>query len=168
MDIFSHGLWGGLAFGRKSKKSFLLSFLFGMAPDLFSFGVFFVAILLGLSERPDFSEPPVSSDVPRYVAQLYQFTHSFIIFLILFFMLWTFFRRPVWEFSAWGLHILFDIPTHSYRYFPTPFLWPVSRFEINGIPWSSPQIFIPNIVLLAACYSWFFVYRRRRRNENGH
>lgn len=163
MDIFSHGLWGGLAFGRKSRRSFLLSVLFGMAPDLFSFGIFFVAIVLGFSSRPDFSEPPASSNIPHYVAQLYQFTHSFVIFLILFFMLWTFFRRPVWEFSSWGLHILFDIPTHSYRFFPTPFLWPISHFEINGIPWSSPQIFIPNILLLAICYIWFLLYRRRRQ-----
>ena len=165
MDIFSHGLWGSLAFGRRSKKSFLVSFLCGMAPDLFSFGIFFVAIILGLSDRPDFSEPPVSSNIPHYVSQLYQFTHSFIIFLILFFMLWTLFRRPIWEFSAWGLHILFDIPTHSYQFFPTPFLWPISHFEVNGIPWGSPQIFIPNIALLAACYIWFFIYRRRHRRK---
>ena len=163
MDIFSHGLWGSLAFGRKNRKSFWLAFLCGTGPDFFSFGIFFAAVILGLSDRPDFSEPPVSSNIPHYVTELYQFTHSFVIFLILFFMLWTFFQRPVWEFSAWGLHILFDIPTHSYRFFPTPFLWPISRFEVNGIPWASPQVFIPNFTLLAACYIWFFLYRRRKR-----
>ncbi len=162
MDIFSHGLWGGLAFGRRGRRSFLLSFSFGIIPDLFSFGIFWVAVVLGLNQRPDFAEPPSSLNIPHYVSQLYQVSHSFVIFLILFFMLWAFFRRPIWEFSAWGLHILLDIPTHSYRFFPTPFLWPVSRFEIDGIPWSTPQIFVPNVLLLIACYVWFFMYRRRR------
>ena len=120
MDIVSHGLWGSLAFGRKNRHSFLLAFLCGMAPDIFSFGVFFTAVVFGVSDRPDFSEPPAPQNIPHYVSQLYQFTHSFVIFLILFFMLWTIFRRPIWEFSAWGLHILFDIPTHPYQFFPHP------------------------------------------------
>ena len=168
MDIFSHGLWGSLAFGRKSKRSFFTALFFGMAPDLFSFGIFFLAVLLGFSSRPDFSEPPDARLIPAYVGHLYNFTHSFIVFMILFWLLWAIFRRPVWEFSAWGLHILFDIPTHSHRFFPTPFLWPLSHFEVNGIPWASPQIFIPNVVLLVAFYLWFFVSRRRSRMAQRH
>ena len=39
MDIVSHGLWGAIAFGRKSRSSFWLAFLIGLAPDLFSFGI---------------------------------------------------------------------------------------------------------------------------------
>ena len=59
MDIVSHGLWGGLAFGRKNKKSFWLSFLFGIAPDFCSFGIFTISTILGF-ESKDFlsSEPP--------------------------------------------------------------------------------------------------------------
>ncbi|MBI4224959.1 MAG: hypothetical protein HY617_01365 [Candidatus Sungbacteria bacterium] len=163
MDILSHGLWGSFVFGRRSKKSFSLSFLFGMMPDLLSFGIFWLAVFAGLNDPPDFAEPPASLNIPHYVSQLYQISHSFVIFLLIFFMLWAFFRRPVWEFSAWGLHILLDIPTHSYRFFPTPFLWPVSRFEVDGFPWSMPQVFIPNILLLVICYVCFFIYRRKSR-----
>jgi hypothetical protein len=36
MDVISHGLWGGVAFGRKNKKYFWWSFGFGIMPDLLS------------------------------------------------------------------------------------------------------------------------------------
>ncbi len=55
MDVFSHGLWGGILFGRKNKRNFLLAFLIGIAPDVFSFGPFFLVSLLGLTERSSFS-----------------------------------------------------------------------------------------------------------------
>ncbi len=50
MDILSHGLWGAIAFGRKSRANFWLAFVIGLAPDLFSFGILGVAGMLGLSE----------------------------------------------------------------------------------------------------------------------
>ncbi len=42
MDIFSHGLYGGVAFGRISKRDYITAFLFGIAPDLLAFGTFFL------------------------------------------------------------------------------------------------------------------------------
>lgn len=48
MDIISHGLWGGIAFGRKNKKDFWQSFAFGVMPDLLAFGVLTVATTLGV------------------------------------------------------------------------------------------------------------------------
>ena len=163
MDIVSHGLWGSIAVGRRSKRSFRLAFFFGIAPDLFSFGAFFVSALVGFTERPQFSsEPPDPSLIPSYVGYLYNFTHSFVVFAIAFLVLWAIFQRPIGEFFAWGLHILFDIPTHSYRFFPTPFLWPLSTFKIDGTSWASPWVFFPNIAVLALLYFWFFILRRRR------
>lgn len=162
MDIVSHGLWGSLAFGRRNRRSFWLAFFSGIGPDLLSFGPFFALAFLGLAERPAFSsEPPDPALIPAYVHQLYQVTHSLIIFLALFSILWLMLRRLPWEFSAWGLHILVDIPTHSYRFFPTPFLWPVSNFTFNGWHWGSPWIFFPNAAALAILYLWLFMRRRR-------
>lgn len=162
MDIVSHGLWGGAALGRKSKKSFLLAFFSGIGPDIFSFGIFFVSTFLGASERPRFSqEPPDPALIPAYVGNLYNISHSLIVFAAVFVAFWIIFRRPVWEFSAWGLHILFDIPTHSYKFFPTPFLWPISDFKINGWSWASPWILFPNLAVLAIIYLWFFAVKRR-------
>lgn len=163
MDIISHGLWGSLAAGRKNKKSFWLAFLFGIAPDFIPFAPFFGEMILGLRKYPGFStEPPAAILIPDYVYLLYKVTHSLIIFAVVFLTIWLIFKRPIWELSAWGLHVLFDIPTHNYKFFPTPFLWPILSTQINGIPWADPKIFFPNILLLAVLYFYFFFYRKRK------
>lgn len=156
MDVISHGLWGAIAFGRKSRSSFWLAFGFGLAPDLFSFGILWTAAALDLSEKPDFSNgTPSESSIPLYVYHLYNATHSFIIFLVAFFMLWFLLKRPLWELSSWGLHVLIDVPTHSYAFFPTPVLWPLFAWKFNGWQWSTPHILIPNFVLLLLLYAWY-------------
>ena len=156
MDIVSHGLWGGIAFGRKSRSSFCLAFVIGLVPDLFSFGVLWTAATLGLAQKPDFSHgtPPASS-IPQYVHQLYNATHSFIVFLAVFILIWLLLKRPVWELFAWGLHILIDVPTHSYAFFPTPILWPLIDWKFDGWQWNTPTILIPNFVILLLLYAWY-------------
>lgn len=124
-------------------------------PDLLSFGPFFASVFLDFKPWPKFQIEPTQPIMPLYVHQLYN-THSIIVFMLLFFVLWLIFRRPILELSAWGLHIFFDVPTHSYSFFPTPFLWPIPDFKINGWHWASPWIFIPNIILLFILYFWFF------------
>ena len=134
MDIVSHGLWGSIAFGRRNRRSFWLAFISGLAPDLFSFGIFSISVWLGLSERPNWSEgfPPPSS-IPEYVHTLYNCTHSLLVFIWVFSLVWIYFRRPIWEFSAWGLHIIMDVFAHSDKFFPTPFLWPLSEKTVSSI-----------------------------------
>lgn len=163
MDIISHGLWGSIAFGRKSKKDFWWAFFFGIMPDLFSFGILWIAIWLGINQPIDWSAglPPMSA-IPKYVHHLYDVTHSLIIFGAAFAIIYLLIRRPFWPMTAWGLHITFDIFTHSREFFPTPFLWPLSDFKISIANWSEPYIFIPNILLLVVLY-WFYF---RRRNIN--
>lgn len=166
MDIVSHGLWGSGVFGRKSRKLFWLAFFFGIAPDLFSFGIFFfhrILIRFGIisGDLPIHyfgSELPL----PSYVYALYNLTHSLIVFLFIFVLIWLIRKKPLWELGAWGLHILIDIPSHSNAFFPTPFLWPVSAFHINGISWGNPVIYIPNLILLALLYIWLFILKRRK------
>lgn len=163
MDIISHGLWGSIAFGRKNRKSFWAAFCFGVAPDFFSFGLFTISVWLGMASGPDWQSGAPSPDaIPQYVHSLYNITHSLVVFGIAFGLVWLIRRRPLWEMAAWGLHILVDIPTHSDRFFPTPFLWPVSSFHIDGHPWASPEIFFPNVVLLLILYVWYFLIRKRK------
>lgn len=163
MDIISHGLYGGVAFGRKSRPSYWLAFFFGVAPDLFSFGLFFVTNLLGITERPDWSSGhPAEEVIPSYIHTLYNYTHSLVIFLIIFALVWFIRKKPLYEMLGWPLHILVDIPTHSTQFFATPFLWPLSDYRVNGYSWSRPEIFIPNVILLAGLYLWFYVIRPRR------
>lgn len=164
MDIVSHGLWGALGFGRRSRASFWWAFFFGIAPDLFSFGIFLVLAFFGLAEHPDWSsgQHPDPAQIPAYVHSAYNVTHSLIIFSIVFGVVWLTRKKPLYILSAWGLHILMDIPTHSHEFFPTPFLWPFFEFTVNGIPWSSPIILVPNIVLLILFYGWFFVAKKKK------
>lgn len=163
MDIFSHGLWGAAAFGRKNKLSFWKAFAFGVAPDLFSFGIFFIASLSGFSDAPPFhAGPPDPASIPPYVSMLYNVTHSLIIFIALFCLLWAYFKKPVRESLAWGLHILVDIPTHSYAFFPTPFLWPFFELKFNGWSWGSPWIFFPDVIALTLVYVWLYSKRKKK------
>lgn len=165
MDVLSHGLWGGISFGRKSRRSFWLAFLFGVLPDVIPFGPFFAAVFLGFYERPSFTfggHPPEYL-MPPFVHYLYQWTHSLLIFTAVFAFVWLLLHRPVYELLAWPLHIVFDIFTHTESFFPTPFLWPLSNYHVSFINWSDPRIFIPNVTALAALYVLFFLTRFRRR-----
>lgn len=154
-----------MAFGRKSKKEFLQAFVFGMVPDLFSFGIFWIATTLGFYARPNFSHAaPDESLIPAYVHTLYNVTHSLFIFAVIFLIVWFFRKRPFLPMLAWGFHILIDIPSHSTEFFATPFLWPFSDFKVNGIQWGSPIIFIPNVALLMIAYSsWFYFQSKSKK-----
>ena len=167
MDIVSHGLYGGVLFGRKSRPRYWLAFFFGIAPDLFSFGLFMVLAFLGMANHPDWSsgQHPDPSAIPSYVHSLYNGTHSLVVFAVVFGLVWLISKKPLIEMLGWPLHILFDIPTHSESFFPTPFLWPLSDFSVNGHPWSDPRIFIPNAILIIGLYLWFYVIRPRRQRS---
>lgn len=91
---------------------------------------------------------------------MYRPTHSLIIFAAAFLLISLIRKKPMWEMAAWGLHIIYDIPFHEYRFFPTPFLWPFSSFTIDGWSWGNPWIFFPNIILLAILYLCFFIVRK--------
>lgn len=165
MDTLSHGLWGGAAFYNKSRKRFWLAFGFGVAPDILSFGVYFVERIFSalFLDRELLIGRPEREQIPTFVHSSYDVTHSFVVFLVVFLAVWALRRAPLWEMLAWPLHILVDIPTHSIRFFPTPFLWPLSDFAIDGTPWSTWWIFFPNVALLVILYSFLWFRARRKR-----
>ena len=149
MDIISHGLWGGLSSGQKNKKMFWTAFAIGVSPDLFSFGLLFAGRILGLVSGPDWSAgPPDPASIPQFVDSFYNVTHSLVIFALVFGLVWFIRKKPFIPLFAWAAHIVLDIFTHSVDFYPTPFLWPVSDFVIDGISWGQPIIFFPNLVLL--------------------
>ncbi len=163
MDTLSHGLYGGIAFGRKSRKDYITAFLFGVMPDILAFGPVFAGSFLGLMEWP--SRHIEGTDIlimPKYVYHVYNATHSLIIFGIFFGLLWLFKKKKFAMLSlAWPLHILVDIPTHTLQFFPTPVLWPFSSFAFNGIRWSNPIIFIPNVIILIVLHTIWYLKRKR-------
>jgi len=163
MDVFSHGLWGGITVGRRSRKSYWTAFAFGVAPDVVAFGPFFGDRLLvhGMDFLQQLGHKPDPAMIPAYVHSLYHLTHSYLTFAAAFIIVWIARRKPLHEMWAWGLHITMDIFTHNSAFFPTPFLWPLSDFHVDGIPWSRPVIFFPNWLALGILYGWYF-YRKAR------
>src|SRR3989338_1478800 len=164
MDMLSHGLYGGVVFGKRSKKDYLIAFLFGLGPDLLSFGIFFLTVFLGIEPWPagNFA-PPNAKVLPDFVYALYSITHSLVIYGIFFATLWILGKKSFAKLTlGWPLHILVDIPTHGAGFFPTPFLWPISDFTANGIPWSEPVILIPNVIVILLLYLYW--YWKRKKN----
>ncbi len=126
MDILSHGLHGGIAFGRENRRKYIIAFLFGIGPDLFSFGIFFISRLMSFGRLP--LDKPEISEIPKYVHILYDFTHSFVPYLIFFSILWFMGKKSFAKLTlGWPLHILVDMPSHSFEFFPTPFY---GRYQI--------------------------------------
>lgn len=165
MDIVAHGLYGGAGFAHKSKKSFWTAVWWGIFPDLIAFGSFFPIFVWRYGfhrEQIMRVEPPTIELIPRYVHIIYNFSHSLIIFALVFGLIWFFMKRPIYELLAWGLHILMDIPSHTNRFFPTPFLYPFSSFTVNGISWGTPWFFFSYWGVLIAIYGMVFLMRKRK------
>ena len=161
MDIISHGLWGGVTLGKKKRRNFIYAFGLSILPDILGEGIMFSLIFLGVSNMPSIEQGhPNITEFPVCVQNFYNATHSLIIFIVVFALIWIITRKPFWLLLAWGLHIIIDIPTHSFKLFPTPFLWPISDFKINGIPWDNSIILIPNILLLVIFYIFWF-YKKK-------
>ncbi len=187
MDIISHGFWAGTAYkaghknkspNHENKKNFFLFIFWSVFPDIISFGLFFlwiVVLVIGsgfnFSLLPDHmktinpSEPPASSDfMPIFslTSVIYNASHSAIIFFLVFGLFFFFLKTPPWTLSGWLFHILIDIPTHSYQFYPTPFLWPVSGFKVYGISWGTPWFLILNYSAMILVY--FLFWRRKKKN----
>ncbi len=150
MEIVAHGLWAAAAAitAKRLTKAPLRSGWFvwwGVFPDVFAFGPRIAAgLFLRLTGSAD---PHVHIGLP-----LYPTAHSVVVFLLVFGVVSLLARRVVYELLGWLLHIAIDIPTHSLRYYATRFLWPISDFRIDGIPWWTPWFWVATYVALAAVY----------------
>jgi len=162
MDTLAHGLWGGAAFGQKPNQ-WKWAFILGMCPDLFSFGPFFLTHIGDIGERWAHHHfgPPDHRMIPAYVYHAYNVTHSLVIFAVLAFIAWKLYGRDAWPIGAWGLHILFDIPTHSTRFFPTPYLWPFHTPFVDGYPWAHARFMLINYACIGLTYLMISFYRSR-------
>jgi len=158
MDTLAHGLWGGMLAGWR--KRFGLAFLFGISPDVFSFGLWMVfRAAQGYVQK---GKPPLHI-LPEWLDTVYSITHSLIIAAAVWALLWWLNRELAVPFSAWIVHILFDIPTHSHRFFPTPFLYPLSDFTVDGVSWGQRWFMILNYsALLVLALLWIMARHRRR------
>ncbi len=159
MDIFAHGLWSYAVFHKK--KYAWLAVLFGVLPDILSFGILFIMNLINGGLRRG---PPSLSSLPDWLFAAYNMTHSFVIFLLVFFTVYVLTKKWFWPLTAWALHILIDIPTHSFRFFPTPFLWPITGYKFDGISWATPWFMLLNYSVLLIAFI-VIAYNGQKKKE---
>lgn len=109
---------------------------------------------------------PEEVNIPSFVHDLYNITHSFVIFALVFAIVWLILKHPFWEMSAWAFHIFLDVFTHSTDFFPTPYAWPFDYMVVDGISWGTPSIFFTNIFFLALIYAVYWHRKKRYKTEN--
>ncbi len=161
MDIFSHGLWTGVIYSRISWPARIWAILFGVLPDLSSFGILFIqSLFIGWH----FGPLQIHS-IPGYIVVLYNISHSLIVWLIIFGFVWLIYKKPWWPVAAALIHIIIDVPTHSADFFPTPFLWPISSYTFNGYSWGHPNFLLVNYCLLALAYIIWYIINKRRLSQ---
>tara|TARA_B110000003_G_C16316348_1_gene404932 strand:- start:63 stop:551 length:489 start_codon:yes stop_codon:yes gene_type:complete len=150
MDTLSHALWGKGLFGYRGYGK--LALFFGAMPDLSSFGLFFIIQIINGVYTPG---APKLETLPDWLFFNYDISHSFITsFACIIFV--NFFNKQIaFTMLAWPFHILLDFPFHSKAYFPTKLFYPVSNLSFDGIPWSNPEIWFPNIAGIII----LFIYR---------
>ena len=134
MDTLAHGFWSFAIFHKK--KYVWLAVLFGILPDLLSFGI--LLLTRALSGAQFERGPPSVDGLPSWLFISYNMMHSFVVFVIVFLAVYLLTKKWLWYMVAWPIHIFIDIPTHSTRFFPTPFLWPISNYSFDGISWATP------------------------------
>ena len=168
----------------RSRAQIWWAIFWGVAPDVFSFGVFVVAnFFITGSIWPAYSRAraaqqlggfghwitaapsvPNPAQLPDYLFTLYNISHSFVIFLAVFLLVWLFRRRPYWLMAGWGLHVLIDIFSHSEKFFPTPVFWPISSYHIpGGISWGTPAFMVVNYLAIIAAYLYLSRSKRRMK-----
>jgi len=165
----------------------------GVLPDLFSFTpaiswMLWLVLVKGVPysqvPRPELLLPEVRAKflVFRLTDALYHPSHSLIIFACVFFLVWAvrwyrlnYYRgvklpvvaatpaTPPWEMCGWLLHILIDIPSHTLRLYPTPFLWPFSDLKVDGISWGRPWFLALNYGTLLAVFVVLTLRSGRKR-----
>jgi hypothetical protein len=164
MDFLAHAFWTNLIYQQADPATRYLAIVLGTAPDVVSFAPELVRSAVGRRlkawRKVDQNNiQQISRSIPWWVYRLYDITHSIPIWLAGFGIWWWAAGRIPWAAFAWLIHILVDIPTHSIRFFPTPFLWPLSDFKVNGISWGEKWFMRLNYGSLIVLYAYFYLIR---------
>lgn len=177
MDIFAHALWtNALAHLAKKKeekaertKKFLLSLgwttFWGVFPDLFAFTIPFIIGIFGWITGSGFMYER-ETIAAGLAPELYNYSHSLVIWAGVFLIIWAVSKRPRWELFGWALHILIDIPTHAANFYATPVFFPLSNWKfLYGISWATPWFMITNYCALAVTWIGIGIYKLKNRNK---
>lgn len=168
MDILAHMLWANYGSRvankiiRKKDRKINLPWVtfWGVFPDLFAFTIPFVVLMFSAIKNGFTFVRPTSFGLAAY---LYQYSHSIVIWSLVFSLVWVIAKKPRLELLGWLLHILIDIPSHSASFYPTPFLFPISNYKfMHGISWSNTWYMIINYGLLLVLTFYFFHKNKKK------
>ncbi len=145
VDTVSHGFWSYIIFNSAIAFPFMWwAIFFGMMPDLFSWTIY---AIYSMFRRKRLGKPNLK-EIPNWAFTLYGITHSVFVGALAFVIVYLVNGTIPIYLWAWPIHILFDIPTHSRKFLPTPFLWPFFKWKFPGISWAEPWLFILNWSLI--------------------
>ena len=180
----------GINLKRKKPVNVWLMAFWGAFPDLFAFTIPFVWLFFNLTSgnaslsdihRPAGAEPEnrllfgngntsqAQSSIAYLTSVLYDISHSLVIFLLIFGL--TVIARKMlkkenavpWEMGGWLLHIIMDIPTHSYAFYPTPVFWPIGGWKFQGYPWAHPLFIAMDYSAIAVVYLVLRYLKKREK-----
>lgn len=164
MDILAHMLWTNLAFQQASDETRFLAVALSIGPDLTAF-VPAIGYSIFKNKGKDLRERPsdanfekINKATPWWVFRLYDISHGIPIWMALTSIWWLLAGAIPLAALGWLGHIVVDIPTHSRRFFPTPFLWPISKFNVDGVNWSTPWFMAVNYGSLILLYAAFAIF----------
>ncbi len=176
MDTFSHAAWGYASLRWKSKNLAWWGLLAGAAPDLLWFipAKIDAIVRLGWDQAWNVGHepgiwraggPPMPTELVYEYNHYYIYTHSLVLLLGVLVLMYLIGKKNwLWLGIPYAFHLLLDFPTHER--FQTQLFFPISHWSFQGISWSNPVIFYPNVLLLILTYVFiWWKYHHKRGNR---
>jgi hypothetical protein len=164
VDIIAHGISTAAAvYGTRRwtvrPVNMAAAVCFGVCPDLVSFAIpACLRVWWWATGASPTLLPTANGPHFEWVWDVYNASHSLLVFGGVFAGLLLVLRRPVLEMFGWVLHIALDTFTHT-GIFATQMLWPATSVHIDGIPWETPWLLAATYTTLAIV--WMLLWRRR-------
>lgn len=169
MDIFAHAIWTNIlaTIARRRQEKMhrrLLSVawttFWGVFPDLFAFTVPFIMGIWGWIVGTGFMYGRTNI-ATGLAPTLYNYSHSLVIWAVVFVIVWVISKRPRWELLGWVLHIFIDVPSHGNGFYLTPIFFPLSGWKFtHGVSWAHPLFMMINYSAMLVAWTGVAWYRR--------
>lgn len=151
MDDIAHVLWSIVIYYH---YDWWLAALFGVLPDLLAFFPFYARkFMRGKLRRADDVKPNYDINFySKWVGWLYDATHSIFLVVTIIGACTLAFGYHI-EYWAMLIHVLVDVPSHRRQWFGTRLLWPISRWQFNGVSWATREFLLANYTCIALAFS---------------
>ncbi|GIS26912.1 MAG: hypothetical protein CM15mP127_12850 [Gammaproteobacteria bacterium] len=135
------------------------------ARSSFIWSPFFIKIITGTlsySGIPNLESLKQLEPIPQWVYAMDNITHSFIVSFAVIGIVYALKPKLTWPLLAWPFHILLDFPFHTKEFFPVQLFWPLTSLSVDGISWSHPAVWYPNV----AGIIMLFIFRYKKNLFN--